>query len=373
MTVTLRALGWDHPRCMDPMRACADRWAEITPGFRVDWGARSLRSFGDQPIRELALGYDLVMIDHPSCGEAEHDGCLRPLEEVIDEPTLAELEAGAVGPSHGSYRLHGHQWALATDAACVVTAYRPDLLERAPNTWPDVLDMAARRGSVALPLAAPHAISSWMTLVANHGGEPYRSWDAGVRATEILLELTRLGPRAALDWEPPDALSQLTSGDRLALVPLTYGYGLYASRDVRRPCRFTNIPSAGNDCAGAVLGGAGLAVTAFSVHPRAAGAFAAWVSGAEAQHDIVARANGQPSHRAAWDDPELDQLAGGLYSGTRATIEAAWVRPRDRWYPGLQLEAGELLRSGLRIGRDARTLTEELHGLYRMRSPERSG
>ena len=28
---TLRALGWDHPRCMSPMRACAERW-QSSPG-----------------------------------------------------------------------------------------------------------------------------------------------------------------------------------------------------------------------------------------------------------------------------------------------------------------------------------------------------
>ena len=84
-----------------------------------------------------------------------------------------------------------------------------------------------------------------------------------------------------------------------------------------------------------MLGGAGLAVSAASAHPAEAAAFAAWASGAEAQHDIVARTGGQPGHRSAWDDPELDALAGGFYSGTRASIERGLGAPARRVVAGV--------------------------------------
>jgi multiple sugar transport system substrate-binding protein len=117
-----------------------------------------------------------------------------------------------------------------------------------------------------------------------------------------------------------------------------------------------------------VLGGAGLAVSAASRHPAAAAAFAAWASGAEAQRDVVARSGGQPAHRAAWDDPALDALSGAFYSGTRATIDAAWVRPREAWWPGLQLEAGELLTAGLRRRTPPAEISDGLHELFRRHS-----
>ena len=104
-----------------------------------------------------------------------------------------------------------------------------------------------------------------------------------------------------------------------------------------------------------------------TAHPAEAAAFAAWASGAEAQHDIVARAGGQPGHRSAWDDPELDALAGRFYSGTRASIEAAWVRPRDGWWPAFQLDAGRLLTDNLLDG-DPDNLTGRLHELHRRHS-----
>jgi multiple sugar transport system substrate-binding protein len=366
---TLRALGWDHPRCMQPMRACAAAWHDRRPDVRIEWDARSLRAFGDEPLGQVAGRYDLLVIDHPFCGSAERDATLLPLDDLVPAGTMAALAAGAVGASHASYTFHDRQWGLATDAACQVAAIRPDLLAAPPPTWDDVAALAASMpGRVALPLAPPHAISSWLTLVAGQGGELFNDPAAGVWAATILAQLARLGPAEALEWEPPDALARMTATDTIAYIPLTYGYSGYSAGGGARACRFVDIPSAGRGPAGAVLGGAGLAVSAASPHPAEAAAFAAWASGAEAQRDIVGACGGQPAHRAAWDDPRLDARTGAFYSGTRATIEGAWVRPRDAWWPGLQLAAGELLTAGLRRGTPAAEISDGLHELFRRHS-----
>jgi multiple sugar transport system substrate-binding protein len=350
------------------MRACAGQWRSLT-GIGVRWEARSLEAFGDQPLEDVAGDYDLIVIDHPFCGRAERTDCLTPLDTLLDEATLTTLSAGAIGPSHDSYTHHGHQWGLATDAACQVAAVRDDLMagEAAPSNWDEAVDLARRRpGSVALPLSPPHAISSWLSVAGAHGEQPFRSASADARATAVLAELARLGPPHALGWEPPDALGRMTTTDEVAYIPLTYGYSSYGT-SAPRPCRFTDVPAATDGPRGSVLGGAGLAVSSASVHPDEAAAFAAWASGAEAQHDIVARTGGQPGHRSAWDDPALDEIAGGFYSGTRASIERAWVRPRDDWWPGLQLEAGRLLTDNL-LGGDPDDLTGRLHELHRRHS-----
>ena len=133
----------------------------------MQWEARSLSAFGDQPLEDIAGDYDLLVIDHPFCGRAAQTACLTPLDELLDEETLAGLAAGAVGPSHDSYAHAGHQWALATDAACQVAAVREDLLpeDPTPRSWDEALDLATRRpGAVALPLSPPHAISSWLSI-----------------------------------------------------------------------------------------------------------------------------------------------------------------------------------------------------------------
>jgi multiple sugar transport system substrate-binding protein len=368
----LRAIGWDHPRCVKPMRACADAWRE-EQGVDVVWDFRSLEAFGDQPLEQVAPHYDLLVIDHPFCGTAVATGCLAALDEVVDAETLSTLADDAIGPSHRSYSFAGHQWAFATDSACQVVAFRPDLLGAAfPASWSGLLELArSRPGRVAVPLAPAHAISSFLSLCANAGappatGESLVDEEVGVAAISVLAELTSLGPGEALAWEPPDALARLTGGDTLDCVPLTYGFVTYSrAEEVAHPCRFTDLPSAGGGPIGAVLGGAGLAVSATSRHPAEAAAFAAWSSGAEAQRTLVAPAGGQPGSRSAWLDPDLDARAGGFFSGTLATIEAAWVRPRDAWWPAFQREAGRLLTSALADRASAVPTFAQLDDLYR--------
>lgn len=356
------------------MRACTEAWGLLHPEVELSWESRSLTDFGDEPLEEVAHQYDLVMIDHPFCGTAEATGTLVPLDELLDPGLLASLEADSIGASHASYAFHGRQWALATDAACQVAAVRDDLLDGtpAPATWDEVLALArAQPGQVAVPLAPAQAMCAFLTLCANAGDpaaeSPQRLVDSevGVAAVELLDELYRLGPPAALEWEQPDVLGRLTSGDELVFVPLVFGFVTYARADrVARPCRFLDLPSAGAGPVGAILGGAGLAVSATSEHPDEAAAFAAFASDPEVQRTIVGPAGGQPGSRTAWNDPALDRASGGFFSGTAATIEQAWVRPRERWWPAFQLEGGRLLNHGLGAAEPRRHLFASLESLY---------
>jgi len=157
----------------------------------------------------------------------------------------------------------------------------------------------------------------------------------------------------------------LTTTDELSYVPLTYGFITYASpSDALFPCRFVDLPSSGNGPVGATLGGAGLAIAATSQHPHEAAAFAAWASSADVQRTIVARSGGQPSSRSAWTDAALDHDSHGFYSDTIATIENAWVRPRDAWWPSFQLEGGRLLTRIIEDGGDAGGALVQLEALY---------
>lgn len=352
----LRGIGWDHARCMGPLRAGARVWQERT-GIEIEWRSRSLRDFGDQPLEDLAMSFDLLSIDHPFVGTADETGCLAPLDELLPPDTLDALARDAVGASHASYEYGGHQWGVATDAACQVSAVRDDLLRGpAPSTWAEVLDLArAEPGRVAIPLVPADAICSYVTLLANAGHPPPASPDRfadrerGTHALAYLLEFAAKAHPGSVEMNPPTVLDRMTETDEILYVPLLFGYTNYSRPGARpRPCRFLDIPSAGFGPVGSMLGGAGLAVSAASGRKEEAAAFAAWLTGADAQRDIVAPAGGQPGSRTAWLDPEVVRITGGFTTGTFATIERAYVRPRDRWWPPFQLDAGEALNALLR-------------------------
>jgi multiple sugar transport system substrate-binding protein len=331
------------------MLACAARWNTTHPEAAVEWIFRSLTDFGDQPIEAAACDFDLIVIDHPFCGRAMETGCLVPLDDLVPSDTLAELAADAVGPSHDSYAYAGRQWGLATDAACQLSALRPGL--EPPDTWQEALALAGG-GRTALPLSPPHAISSFLTLCAGQVAadrERLVEDDVGERAWATLSALHACGPAEALEWEPPETLARLAAGE-LDYVPITYGFVTYAGQ-----CRFAPIPGV----RGGVLGGAGLAVSASSAKPGHAAAFAVWASSGHVQRTIVVPCGGQPGSRSAW----LDGDVGGFFSDTLAAHEAAWTRPRDSWWPPLQLAAGNLLVDALANG--AAATVDRLNALYR--------
>lgn len=371
--MTLRGLCWDHARCTAPMAAAAAAWSR-REGVEVTWRSRPLAAFNDQPVSDLTSEFDLVFVDHPFVGTAAALGCLAPLDRLLVPATLDALAADAVGPSHAAYAYDGHQWALATDAACQVSAVRDDLLERlgvtTPGTWDEVLDLARRApGAVALPLYPSDAICTLLTLCANRG-RPVGAEPGGAgfdrEAVGLLAALAGLMEDSCFGSNPPAVFDRMSAGDAIAYVPLAFGYTNYArpGGDGAR-LRFTDIPSAGRGPAGSILGGAGVAVSAASPHRQAAADFAAWVSGAQAQREIVGPHGGQPGSASAWDEPGLDGACGGFLSGTRATIEAAWVRPRAPWWPEFQRPAGEALAVMLRARHDPAAIADALDALLR--------
>jgi len=365
---------------MGPMLAAARAWATLRPGAEIEWSARPLAAFNDQPLEELARSSDLLVIDHPFTGTATRTACLAPLDELLPESVLAERADDSVGQSHASYSYGGSQWALAVDAACQVGVARDDLLahhgRRVPETWEEVLALAAALpGRVAVPLYPTDAICSLLSLCANLGAEAagndsfFPDRDVGARALSVLSELVPHLHEESFSFNPPRALDRMRDSDEIAYMPLVFGYTNYSrpGAGARARLRFVDIPSARDRPVGSLLGGAGLAVSSRSRRPFEAAAFAAWATGRDAQVEVIFPAGGQPASRSAWLDPALDAASGGFFSGTRATINAAHVRPRAPWWPPFQEEAGHVVVHALREREQAADAVAALERLYRRR------
>jgi len=379
-TVTLRGLTWDHPRGHDPLVACASRYAELTGHVRIEWHKRSLHDFGAYPIEELAHRFDLLVIDHPFMGQAERTGCFRDLRELIDAGTLETLMGQGVGPSGASYAWNGKIYALPTDAAAHVASYREDLLAALslapPRRWVDVEQLAqrARANGQTLGWAGTptDAACSFLTLAANLG-HPLGRIEGEFFPADVVLEVMRhlrwLAEHAqpsCLDDNPIQVYEAMVSSDHIVYCPAAFGYSNYA-RSGRSPwLRFAPLAGPGAvPHRGALLGGAGMAVSSHSQAAREAAQFIAWLHRAEIQAGPYVQAGGQPGNVAAWRDPAVNGTMHGFLADTLPTLEAAFVRPRFAGFVPFIEDAGVEINRCLRGRSDAASLHRTLDARYR--------
>jgi multiple sugar transport system substrate-binding protein len=368
----LRGITWDHTRGLLPMQATAQRWHELEPGVEIVWEKRSLKAFGDQPIERLAEQFDLLVIDHPFVGYAAGHGTLLPLDGALDAAFIADQAANSVGRSHESYVFAGRLWALAIDAATPVASWRPDLIERPPRSWDEVLALADR-GRVAMPGMPIDALMNLYALCTAEGEEPFRSparfvgREVGRRALGRLLALSGRCDPACLARNPIATYEAMTRGESIAYCPFAYGYSNYARPGyARRTLRFGSPPMLGPGGAlRTTLGGTGLAVSSRCHQPEAALAYARFVASPECQRGIYLAAGGQPGHRSAWLDDEADHIAGGYFRAILPTLDAAYLRPRFDGYMRFQDEGALAVHAALRAERDSDAALDELDALHR--------
>jgi multiple sugar transport system substrate-binding protein len=383
-SVQLKGITWNHTRGLVPMVAAAQRFEELNPGVRIDWQKRSLQEFADQPLGELGKQYDLLVIDHPWAGFAAQSGVLTAMEDLVPPDFLADQAANSVGPSHGSYRYHDRQWALAIDAATPVASWRPDLLDRhdvvAPRTWDELLELA-RRGLVIMPAIPQDTLMNFYMLCCVPGSDLFASDEVvvndelGITALEQMRELASLQPREIFDWNPIRVYETMTRGDDYAYCPFAYGYSNYSRAGYAQAIlHFGDVVSLDGVPLRTTLGGTGLAVSSHCAQPELAGAFAELVAGSEYQRTQFVENGGQPGHRAAWTDEENNRRTHDYFRNTLPCLDRAYLRPR---YPGsLAFQdrdgGGAPIRAYMMNGGDPRQVMQTLHRLYRESREARS-
>ncbi|HEY5304590.1 MAG TPA: extracellular solute-binding protein [Acidimicrobiales bacterium] len=343
--VRLRGSSWDHPRGHAPMVATAAAYESEHGGdVSIAWVARTLKEFGMVSVEELARQFDLIVMDHPHIGTMAESGCVVALDRYLDTDLLAALALNSPGRSHQSYRYDAHQWALAIDAACQTSAWRPDLLARAPATWSEVLTLALS-GRVLWPLCAVDAAASFMSLTMAQGEEcaatreRFVGRDAGRWALQTMYDVAARSDPICLDSNPIHVLEALAHSDDYVYSPLAFCYVNYSRHDhTGHKVSFGDIPSAsaGTTPCGALLGGAGLAISAFSENIAEALAYAQYVASGDVQRGLYYSSGGQPAHRAPWSDADLDVTSGGFFSGVAPVLEHSWTRPNGPRFAAFQ-------------------------------------
>lgn len=353
--VHLTGMTWDHSRGFDPMLATSAAYADANPGVTISWEKRSLQAFADRPIEEMAVAYDLMVIDHPHVGEVVGSGLLLPFDGAERDDEIATLAEQTVGTSHASYEFGGRQWALAIDAATPVAVYRPDRLDAAPKRWNEVLELA-RAGDVGFALIPINALMVYLGLAKNKGfavaeGPELMNVDQSTEILEILREILALMDARCLNLDPIAIYDWMgRSVDGPAYSPFGYGYSNY-SRDgyCRFPLVFSDAPGFGdNGPRGTVIGGTGVAVSAKSSHAEVATDYAFWIAGADCQKSLFFEAGGQPGNADAWESDACNAASRNFFRNTRETLETSWLRPRYDGYMGFQERGGDIVHACLR-------------------------
>ena len=366
--LNLKGLVWSHRRATGPLAPLGRAFTRDHPDVTIAWTERPLSDFEHQPIAEIAGRYDLLIVDHPFCGDIAAARAFVPLDTAMPDLAGPGADSLYVGPSLASYRYDGRVWAAPIDAATPHAACRADLIARAgeeiPRSWTETIGLGRRlrRAGVwlATPVASPHAFATVASLMANLGrpiaAEPGRALVLDAAAMTIALksldEILALSPPETLGWNAIAISEAMIARDDIAFTPSVYGYATYAEADMRAPLRFSNFCGlAAPFEAGSMLGGTGLGVSATSDHREAAIAFVRFCLTREAQDRIIPEHHGQPALASAWAEPANDAQFGGFYSGVRASIDAAWIRPRRPDYIRFQALAGRVIEAYCR--RDA--------------------
>ncbi len=370
--VQLKGITWRHTRGYLPMVATAQRFCELNPEVLIRWETRSLQQFADSPVEELAREFDLLVIDHPSMGSGAEHNALLPLDEWLPGEFLADQSAHSTGRSHASYSFDGHQWALAIDAAAPVSGFRKDLLDQAgvdvPRTWSALL-VLAKRGLVAVPGLAIDTVMNFYMLCDVAGEEPFSRPDRvvndkiGMRALRLLRELLQLCDPGCLERNPIATWELLSSSNTVAYCPFAYGYSNYSRCGYSAHIVGTGglVSMDGGNPLRSTLGGAGLAISATCRHKETAALYAQYVASAECQKGLYFHSGGQPGHRGAWLDPEVNRSANDFFRNTLATLDTAYVRPRFDGYLCFQDRGARIVHDYLKGGGGERAVMGDLN------------
>jgi multiple sugar transport system substrate-binding protein len=308
------------------------------------------------------------------------------VDDILGPSFMLELQRNSVGASYESYRWQNKVWAVPIDAAAQVAAFRPDILTAqgrvAPQTWDEVFRLAEKlpRGlKIALPANPTHILLAFATIchsVAADGrvqDDLRPGWwrDDGIdpqaadRALHLLRRLLDIVHPMSWDSDPIMVFEHMVRHDDIVYTPITFGYSNYArASSFDRPLSFRGVPSNDGSVIGGMLGGVGLAVSRRCAATDAVATALRFIASAAVQRGLYARSGGQPAHRAAWTDAEVNTICPNFFDATLASLDRSFVRPRISAYPAFQREGGQLLHDLLRRGASNGETIEALNGLW---------
>jgi multiple sugar transport system substrate-binding protein len=192
------------------------------------------------------------------------------------------------------------------------------------------------------------------------------SHEIGYQALQLLWELVQKCSPACRSHNPITVYETMSTTNEIVYCPFAYGYSNYARAGYsRRSLTFGDLVTFHQgEPLRTTLGGTGLAVSARTKRAEEAFAFARFVADPSCQRGLYALNGGQPGHRSAWLDDELNRLTQGFFKDTLSTLDRAYLRPRYDGYLEFQDRAGHVVCDFIHRGGDPATTLTQLDQIY---------
>jgi multiple sugar transport system substrate-binding protein len=269
-------------------------------------------------LQTKSTEYDVMSLDVVWTAEFAANGWIVPLS-----PKLFPL-GGFLLPAVATARYQGRLYAVPFTSNAGLLYYRKDILARAgvapPRTWAQLARQAARiapryglagyagqfQAYEGLTVNFAEAVQSAGGSILSADGTRVMLNSAAARAgLQFLMSGLRQGwiPQAALGYNEESSRRAFEAGKLLFLRNWPYVYGLAAS------------PGPGNKVAGrfgvtalpghSSLGGANLAISAFSRHQRTALAFIKFLTSLPSERQVLAKGSLPPVWTSLYTAPAL--------------------------------------------------------------------
>lgn len=265
--------------------------------------------------------YDVMSLDVIWTAEFASNGWITPLGDGV-------IPAGQfLRPALETATYEGHLYAVPFTSNAELLYYRSDILSAAhlvaPQTWADLANDAAIAGARYHIAGYGGQFQSYEGLTVNFaeavqsaggslvsGGAPAVDTQQASQALSFLVSGFRAGwiPPAALDWNEEASRRAFEAGSLLFLVNWPYVYGDASAPGpdnvVAGKFGVTTLPGL-HGPGSATLGGANLAISAYSRHPVTALAFIRFLTSEASERYILVHSALPPVWTSLYDQPAL--------------------------------------------------------------------
>ena len=187
-----------------------------------------------------------------------------------------------------------------------------------------------------------------------------------LRALEQLRELASLCPRDIFNWNPIAVYEALSRREDYVYCPFAYGYSNYSRAGYSDNVLIFDdmVDIGGHGRCQSTLGGTGLSISTGCKSVEVACEYAMFCASPVIQRTIFFENGGQPGHRGAWTDDEVNRRSSNYFRNTLPALDRAYLRPRFPGYLHFQDQGGAPIRQYLMHGGDGRQVLAELKRLF---------